>query len=168
VGLDFDVLADFARDRILKFGGEPMSVAERHRAVDLKIERNGLARFDILDGDVVHRQAAARGDHQHPREDRLVVERERVGGDGQFSLRPFPGDTGLELGLDPGHAFERQSARHRDDDVAHDLRPAWPKANGLDPRDARVVHDQALDRIGQPLRRAVDKRVDCRPAQAIA
>ena len=31
-----------------------------------------------------------------------------------------------------------------------------------------VVHDQALDRVGQPLGRAVDERVDRRPAQAIA
>ena len=75
MGLDFDVLADLLGDRIFKLGGEPMGVAERHRAVDFEIEGDGLARFDVLDGDMVHRQAPARRDHQHALEDRLVVER---------------------------------------------------------------------------------------------
>ena len=95
-----------------------------------------MRRFDVLDGDMVHLQAAPRRDHQHPLEDRLVVERERVGGDGQFGLRPAPRDPGLQLGLDRRHAFERQSARHRDDDVAHDLGAAGPEPDRLDPRDA--------------------------------
>ena len=72
-----------------------MRVAKRHRAVDLEIEGDGLPRFDVLDGDMVHRQASARGDHQHPLEDRLVVEGERIGGDRQFGLRPFSSDAGL-------------------------------------------------------------------------
>ena len=93
VGLDLDVVADLCGDRVLKLGGEPMGVAERHRAVDLEIEGDSLAPFNVLDGHVVHRQAAARGDHQHPLEDRLVVERERIGGDRQFGLRPFSGDA---------------------------------------------------------------------------
>ena len=73
-----------------------MSVAERHCAVDFEIEGDGLAPLDILDGDMVHRQAAARGDHQHALEDRLVVERERIGGDGQFGLRAIAGRSGFE------------------------------------------------------------------------
>ena len=135
VGLDLDVLADFLGDRVFELGGEPMGVAERHRAIDFEIERDGLAPVDVLDGDVVHRQASARGDHQHPLEDRLVVERERIGGDGQFGLRPLSGDPGLQLGLDRRDAFERQGARHRDDDVADDLGPARPEAGS--PRSPR-------------------------------
>ena len=96
VGLDLDVVADLRGDRVFELRGEPMSVAERHRAVDFEIEGDGLARFDILDGDMVHRQASARRDHQHPLEDRLVVERERIGGDGQFGLGPAPDDSAIE------------------------------------------------------------------------
>ena len=43
VGLDLDVVADLRGDRVFKLGREPMSVAERHRAIDLEIESDGLA-----------------------------------------------------------------------------------------------------------------------------
>ena len=36
-----------------------MRVAERHRAVDFEIEGDGLAPFDLLDGDMVHRAGLA-------------------------------------------------------------------------------------------------------------
>ena len=110
-----------------------MGVAKNDGAIDFEVERDGLPRFNVLDGHMVHGQASARGDHQHPLEDRLVIEREWIGGDGQFGLRPFSGDPGLQLGLDRRDAFERQGARHRDDDVAHDFGAAWPEADRLDP-----------------------------------
>ena len=116
-----------------------MRLAERHRAVDLEIEGDGLAPFDVLDGDMVHRQAPARRDQQHALEDRLVVERERIGGDGQLGLGPAPRDARLRLGLDRRDALERQRARNRDDDVADDLRAAGAQPDRLDPRDALVV-----------------------------
>ena len=111
---------------------------------------------------------SARGDHQHALEDRLVVELERVGGDGHFRLGPPPGDPGLKVSLDRRDAFQGQGARHRDDDVADDLGAAGPEPDRLDPRHAPGVDDQAADRVGQPLGSAVDERVDRRPAQAIA
>ena len=93
VGLDLDVLADFLGDGVFELGGERVGVAERHRPVDFEIEGDGLAPFDLLDGDVVHRQASPRRDHQHALEDRFVVELERIGGEGQIGLGPPPGDA---------------------------------------------------------------------------
>ena len=59
---------------------------------------------------MVHRQAAPGCNHQHPLEDRFVVELERVGGNGEIGLWPPPGDARLQLGLDRGDALERQGA----------------------------------------------------------
>ena len=110
VGLDLDALADFVSDGVLELGGKRMGVAERHRPIDFEIEGDRLAPFDLLDGDVVHRQAAPGCNHQHPLEDRFVVELERVGGNGEIGLWPSPGDARLQLGLDRGDALERQGA----------------------------------------------------------
>ena len=113
-----------------------MSVAERHRAVDFEIEGDGLAPFDVLDNDMMHRQASARRDHQHPLEDGLVVEPERVGGKGQIGLGPASDDAGLKLRLERRYTFEREGARHRQDDIAHDLGAAGSQPDRLDSCDA--------------------------------
>jgi hypothetical protein len=55
--------------------------------VDVKIERHALAATHVLDDDIMHRQTRARSDQQHAFDDRLVVERDRMGGDDQIRLR---------------------------------------------------------------------------------
>ena len=136
--------------------------------VDFEIERDGLAPFDLLDGDVVHRQASARRDHQHALEDRFVVELERIGGDGQFGLGPPPGDARFQLGLDRRDPLERQGAGDRDDDFADDPGAGRTQPDRLDPGDPVGGDDEGADGFGQASGRAVDERVDRRPAQAKA
>ena len=63
---------------------------------------------------------------------------------------------------------KRQRARHPDDDLAHDLGAAGPEPDRLDSGHAPGVDDERADGVGQTLGRAVDQRVDRRPAQTIA
>ncbi len=140
------VLTDFGGDRLVEVGSDGMGGAQGHRAVDLEIERDALAPVDVLDGDMMHRQPPPRGDQQHPLEDRLVVERDRVGGDGEIRLRPSLADPRRKLRLagsgrirsrsslpflgkilalaDPRRPLQRQRAGCRDYDLADDLRAA--------------------------------------------
>ena len=70
-----------------------------------------------------------------------------------------------QLGLDRRDALERQGAGDRDDDVAHDPGAGRPQPDRFDPRDPIGADDQGADGFGQPIGRAVDEGVDCRPAQ---
>jgi hypothetical protein len=72
-----------------------------HCAVDFEIERHTLAPVHVLDDDMMHRQTQARPDQQHAFEDRLVVERDRIGGDGQICLRRLLAAPRRKLRLDP-------------------------------------------------------------------
>jgi hypothetical protein len=71
-----------------------------HCAVDFEIERHALAAAHVLDDDMMHRQTQARPDQQHAFDDRLVVERDRIGGDGQIRLRPLLAAPRRKLRLD--------------------------------------------------------------------
>ena len=142
MGLDLDALADLLGDSVFQFARDAMRLAKRHRAVDLEVERDALAPPDMLDGDVVHRQAPARRDHQHALEDRFIIERERIGGDGHVRLRPAPHDAPVEVGFDRAHPFERQGAGDGDDDVAGNLGAARAEPDRVDRRDAARVCDE--------------------------
>ena len=145
-----------------------MGVAERHRAVDFEIEGDSLAPFDVLDGDVVHRQASPRCDHQHPLEDRFVVELERIGGDGQSASGQRRAIRACSSAL---IAATRSSGRVRDTETMTSptiLGPLGRSRIASIPATLVRADDKGADRLGQALGRAVDQRVDRRPAQAIA
>ena len=92
MGVDLDRAVELRRDRLFEPARHLMREAERHMAVDLEIERHSDALADALDRDMMHEQPPPRRDHQHALQHRLVVERQRIGGDRQLHARPAPGE----------------------------------------------------------------------------
>jgi hypothetical protein len=79
-------------------------------AVDFAIERHALAPAHVLDDDMMHRQTQARPVQQRAFEDRLVVERDWIGGDGQIRPRPLLAAPRRKLRFDRRDQFQRQRA----------------------------------------------------------
>jgi hypothetical protein len=111
--------------------------------VDVKIERHALAAAHVLDDDIMHRQTRARSDQQHAFDDRLVVERDRMGGDDQIRLRLSLAAPRRKLRLYRRRPFQRQRAEHRNDELVDDPCAAGAKPDRLRPRDSRRLGDDA-------------------------
>ena len=87
MGLDLDVGAEVGRDRRFELAGDFVGVGKAHPAVDFEVERDALAPADVLDAEVVDKQAPAAGDEQNALEQGLVVERHRIGGERHLDIR---------------------------------------------------------------------------------
>ena len=145
-----------------------MRVAQTHASVDFEIERHALALADVLDRDVMDEQAPPAGDQLHALEHGLVVERQRIGGDGQRDIGPPARDRRGDFRLDRGDALQRQGARDEQPEFADDPRAVAAKPNEVGSRDAGHALHRDAQGAGEALGRGVDQRVDGAPSQAKA
>jgi hypothetical protein len=130
-----------------------------HCGVDFEIERHALAAAHVLDDDIMHRQTQARPDQPHAFDDRLVVERDRIGGDGQIRLRPLLAAPRRKLRPDRRHPIRRQRAGHRNDELAGDPCAAGAKPDRHRPRDSWLLGDEP-HRVGPSVGSASPGRRD--------
>ena len=94
MGFNLDIGPELVAHRFFKLGRGVVGGAERQRAVDFKVRGDGQASGNRLHGDVMDGEAAIARDHHHAFAHRLVVERARLGGDGEFGGRQFGADRG--------------------------------------------------------------------------
>src|SRR5277367_5988034 len=168
MGFHFDVGAQFVFDRVFQLGRHLMRLAQTHPALDLEIERDAGAALDTLDCDVMDEQTPPARDHLHPLEHGFIVERERIGRDGELRRGPARRERRLDIRLDRGDALERQRARYEQPEIAYYVGAAAAKPQKVDARDARNRLDRVADLAGEALGRGVDQSVDGPPPQTKA
>ena len=137
MGVDLHLRSQFLADRVFEPARDVVRGTERQRSVDLEIEGDREPSFDLVHGDVMHRQRAVARDDHDPFEHGLVVECARFRGYCHLGGRPFGAHGFDDTVLERRHPIERQRAADRNDqvdeqhftDLAHaqpfDLRPRW-------------------------------------------
>ena len=102
-----------------------MRGGERQRAFDFEIGRDRQLIGDRLHGDVMHGKTAVARDQHDALAHGFVVERARLGRDGDFGFGEFAADGAGQPLLDGGDAVERQRAADADGDFdeQHRRRP---------------------------------------------
>ncbi len=169
MGLYLDIGSQFLARRIFQAGRDIVGCGEMHAAVDFKIDRYREPPLDGLHRDVMDGEPAVARDHHDALAHGLVVQRARLGGDGNFRL----GDAGLNCPrqpvLDGGNAIERKRAADRDTDIDKQHRARRPGAHPLDsdnprdtPRDRRhLLADAFRRRVRQTIQGATSQAPGC-------
>ena len=87
MGLDLDIGPEFVAHRLFEPACGVVRGGERLRAVDFEIGGDRQPAGNGLHGDMMDGEPAVARDHHDPLAHRLVVERARLGGDGDFGRR---------------------------------------------------------------------------------
>ena len=81
-----DIMAELAADGGFENRRFLMRLFQRHLAVDLEIEADRSADADALDGQMMDGEALVLSDEAHALRDRFIIERDRIGGDGDIGI----------------------------------------------------------------------------------
>ena len=119
-----------------------MRLAQRKRAVDFEIEADGKLVMQVMDRNVVNREALVpRHDHD-PFDDGLVVERVGLRRNTHLRARQFAADRVFEIRFDRGDTVERKRAAHADGDFGEKFCAHLARSHAFD-------CDHALDVPGE-------------------
>ena len=165
MGLDFDVGPELLAHRFFEAARHLVRGIERHGTFDFEIHRYRQPALDRLHGDVMNGEPAIARDHHHPLAYRLVVERARLGGDGDLGMGQFGADGAGQPVLDGGDAVERQRAADADREVDEQHGAGRPRPHPFDADHAGHLPRDRGNALADAFRRGVGQGVDGAPAE---
>ena len=148
MGFDLDVRTELVAQRLFEAACHVVRGGKRQRALDFEIDRYRQPAGNRLHGDVMNGKAAIARDHHDAFAHRFVVERARLGGDGDFGPRQLRADSRDKPILDGGDAVERQRAADADAEIDEQHGAGRPGTYALDRNNA----GQSSARLPPPAR----------------
>ena len=165
MALDLDILAEILPYRPFKLGGFVVGVLEAHRAVDFKIEADGDPTAHLLNREVVNSETVICGDQHHLLIDRLIIERDGIGGDRHVGIGKGRFDRRGNLIPEPHHVVHRHGAPDAEDDTDEQGWAGRPHSETFDGENALETTNDIANSVARALRCCIKESVESTVAE---